>query len=474
MAPNNALGKPTAAKLRASYEGTPAKSPSRRASRSPAARRRKAETSVDSVRVSSADGFGATSSEQLASPNVLDRSEVTGRGTGTAVRTPLEEFEARPRDELRCFWTAVMFLTRLPCPGWCDHHPGYLMRAMAYFPLLGAMIGVWAAAIYDAAACMWPPLVAAALSAGGTLWLTGCFHEDGLCDTLDGFGGGWTKVSQDLHSRTARLIARHRPPPHLVRRAHVRAEPNPTHHARLAQRLLRHDGRLPVGGRQGGRHRANRCGRRHLGLGARRLLGRGSGDSGCTGRRAGLRGAADLRVHVRDACPCMHGAVRASRLTVALPAHTSAPSPGRYVVDDEDAKGEYYNWFGESRRLLGLPRVLLSCCLATAIACGVYGADSGGAAPRVLATTALGTLIAGEYGRSVLGGVMGDFLGATICMLELAIYLAISANVQTFGAEDARALGWLGIVLSAPQIYGAYRRWYERRNGLTTVPPQEC
>ena len=25
-----------------------------------------------------------------------------------------------------------------------------------------------------------------------------------------------------------------------------------------------------------------------------------------------------------------------------------------YVVDDEDAKGEYYNWFGESRRLLGL------------------------------------------------------------------------------------------------------------------------
>ena len=40
---------------------------------------------------------------------------------------------------------------------------------------------------------LWPPLIAAALSSGGTLWLTGCFHEDGLCDTLDGFGGGWTK-----------------------------------------------------------------------------------------------------------------------------------------------------------------------------------------------------------------------------------------------------------------------------------------
>ena len=87
------------------------------------------------------------------------------------------------------------FLTRLPCPGWCDHHPGYLMRAMAYFPLIGScVVGVWAAAIYDAAASLWPPLVAAALSSGGTLWLTGCFHEDGLCDTLDGFGGGWTKA----------------------------------------------------------------------------------------------------------------------------------------------------------------------------------------------------------------------------------------------------------------------------------------
>ena len=86
-----------------------------------------------------------------------------------------------------------MFLTRLPCPGWCDHHPGYLMRAMAYFPLIGALIGFWAAAFYDAAASLWSPLVAAALSMAGTLWLTGCFHEDGLCDTLDGFGGGWTK-----------------------------------------------------------------------------------------------------------------------------------------------------------------------------------------------------------------------------------------------------------------------------------------
>ena len=72
----------------------------------------------------------------------------------------------------------MMFLTRLPCPGWCDHHPGYLMRDMAWLPLIdGAVVGLGAASIYDAAASLWPSLVAAAVSSGGTLWLTGCFHE---------------------------------------------------------------------------------------------------------------------------------------------------------------------------------------------------------------------------------------------------------------------------------------------------------
>ena len=71
----------------------------------------------------------------------------------------------------------------------------------------------------------------------------------------------------------------------------------------------------------------------------------------------------------------------------------------------------------------------------------------------------MGTFVAGEYGRSVLGGVMGDFLGATICCLELAVYLAIVAE----GPSDTGALLWLAIVVSLPQIYGTWRRWYERK-----------
>ena len=65
---------------------------------------------------------------------------------------------------------------------------------------------------------------------------------------------------------------------------------------------------------------------------------------------------------------------------------------------------------------------------------------------------------------------MGDFLGATICCLELAFYLAIVAE----GPSDTGALLKLAIVVSLPQIYGTWRRWYEKRHGLATVPAQDC
>lgn len=87
----------------------------------------------------------------------------------------------------------IMFLTRLPVPAWVDHHPAHLMRAMQWFPLIGALVGAWGAAWHGAAALLWPspPALAGAVSTLATVWVTGCFHEDGLSDTLDGFGGGW-------------------------------------------------------------------------------------------------------------------------------------------------------------------------------------------------------------------------------------------------------------------------------------------
>jgi adenosylcobinamide-GDP ribazoletransferase len=43
------------------------------------------------------------------------------------------------------------------------------------------------------ASFFWPKTLALLLALAATLWVTGAFHEDGLADMADGFGGGWEK-----------------------------------------------------------------------------------------------------------------------------------------------------------------------------------------------------------------------------------------------------------------------------------------
>lgn len=84
---------------------------------------------------------------------------------------------------------ALQFLTRIPIH--LRREPS-LTRTVAWFPVAGALIG---AAIGGAAVGLWhitPPLVTAALAITLGLFITGAFHEDGLGDVADAFGGGWT------------------------------------------------------------------------------------------------------------------------------------------------------------------------------------------------------------------------------------------------------------------------------------------
>lgn len=88
---------------------------------------------------------------------------------------------------------AIRFLTVVPTPH-ADGAPApdWLARAMKYFPLVGAGIGLVAALVFVVAHHIWSPLIGAILAVTTSIALTSALHEDGLADTADAFGGGWT------------------------------------------------------------------------------------------------------------------------------------------------------------------------------------------------------------------------------------------------------------------------------------------
>jgi adenosylcobinamide-GDP ribazoletransferase len=91
--------------------------------------------------------------------------------------------------ELRLFFIALQFFTRLPVPRWVGYEPEWLNQSARHFPLVGALVGGVGAAVLWAACWVFPMPVAVGLSMVATVLLTGAFHEDGLADTCDGLGG---------------------------------------------------------------------------------------------------------------------------------------------------------------------------------------------------------------------------------------------------------------------------------------------
>ena len=86
------------------------------------------------------------------------------------------------------FLGAVSFLTRVPT-GTGARRPEELAGFVPWFPVVGAGVGLAVAAIYAGSHTFLPPLPAASLAVVAGIALTGAFHEDGLGDTADAFGG---------------------------------------------------------------------------------------------------------------------------------------------------------------------------------------------------------------------------------------------------------------------------------------------
>lgn len=95
---------------------------------------------------------------------------------------------------LKLFFTALMFYTRIPCPSWVDHSEDALNRSTVFFPLIGILVGLIGCGAYLVGSFAFPPELAVVLTMFATVWTTGAFHEDGLADVCDGFGGGWTQA----------------------------------------------------------------------------------------------------------------------------------------------------------------------------------------------------------------------------------------------------------------------------------------
>ena len=85
---------------------------------------------------------------------------------------------------------AFLFLTRFPLSASGAIRMRPITSCYWAFPLVGAVLGVLMAGLYYLA--LWAgfsPLISTILTLIGSALMTGCFHEDGLADMADSFGG---------------------------------------------------------------------------------------------------------------------------------------------------------------------------------------------------------------------------------------------------------------------------------------------
>jgi len=252
---------------------------------------------------------------------------------------------------------------------------------MMWFPLLGAMVGGWAAAFFAAAALLWSPAIAAGWSTLSSVWMTGCFHEDGLADSFDGFGGGWGKTQILRIMKDSRIGT----------------------YALVGMLLVLH-----------------------------------------------------LKMHVLEAITGMHGVegtVRALVVAHTISRWTALPLIYwcHYLQDEEDAKRGLYNHFADSKLLLTLPRMLLGTVVAVAVP---FYLLSNVQAVAVCLTVGLVTVASAMYGNAILGGVMGDYLGATISVAELLVYAVLCAEWSKLDSWEAcKPLLVLAGVAALPIMY---------------------
>lgn len=97
----------------------------------------------------------------------------------------------------------------------------------------------------------------------------------------------------------------------------------------------------------------------------------------------------------------------------------------RNYVDEVGPKSPFYSFMVQAKYLVSWERVAFATLTCFLVASTLYGI-------QMAAVLILGVLLfaqyAGAYGEYRLGGVMGDYLGATICVTEILILVMILAK----------------------------------------------
>ncbi len=91
---------------------------------------------------------------------------------------------------LNAFLTALMLLTRVPVGRWCTHSPQAVAASVAFFPAVGALVGLASALALGLTLNLLPVKLAVCAAMLAGVALTGAIHEDGFADAADGLFGG--------------------------------------------------------------------------------------------------------------------------------------------------------------------------------------------------------------------------------------------------------------------------------------------
>jgi adenosylcobinamide-GDP ribazoletransferase len=97
------------------------------------------------------------------------------------------------KSEFTVFLCAIQYYTRIPVNFSSGNHPDFMRQSTRYLPLVGITTGAVGAFTCYLASLLFPIQVSVILSMVATLLFTGAFHEDGLADSCDGFGGGYSR-----------------------------------------------------------------------------------------------------------------------------------------------------------------------------------------------------------------------------------------------------------------------------------------